>query len=95
MDDVLGKIKEIARKYKITQVILYGSRARGDYSSASDYDLAVFGESLSELDKAYFNSELEEIETLKKIDVTFIKEGVTDEFTENIRKEGVIIYEQN
>jgi len=34
-------IKRIKRKYRIEKVILFGSRARGDYLKNSDYDLII------------------------------------------------------
>ncbi len=40
---VLEEIRELARKNHIRKVILFGSRARGDYHRASDIDLAVSG----------------------------------------------------
>ena len=38
---VIQEICALARKYDIDKVILFGSRARGDYRRASDIDLAV------------------------------------------------------
>jgi len=29
-------------RYKVDKIVLFGSRARGDYSSVSDYDIAIF-----------------------------------------------------
>lgn len=40
---VLEEIRQLAEKYGIHKVILFGSRARGDFKRASDIDLAVSG----------------------------------------------------
>lgn len=93
-DLVLAQIEEIAIKYKVQKVVLFGSRARGDNSPLSDYDIAVFDDHLSSIDKALFYTDIDEIETLKSIDIIFMDENSRDELMENINSEGVIIYEQ-
>ena len=40
---VIEEIRELAKKYDVERVILFGSRARGDYKRCSDIDLAVYG----------------------------------------------------
>lgn len=92
-DYVLSKIKEIATKYDIEKVVLFGSRARGDHSETSDYDIAVFEKDLSLIDQTLLRADIEEIHTLKKIDVVFINKNLGDKFMENIENEGVVIYE--
>jgi len=93
MDRVIEHIKEIGLKYKVDKIVLFGSRARGDHSSVSDYDIAVFERALSTLDKAHFCDELDEIETLKKIDTVFVHDKDTDELMKSIMRDGVIVYE--
>lgn len=93
-DYVLSKIREIGAKFEIEKVILFGSRARGDHSKTSDYDIAILGKDISLADQALLREAIEEINTLKKLDVVFIDENLEDELVENIRKEGVVIYEQ-
>ena len=46
--------------------------ARGDYASVSDYDIAIFKNHLSALDKACLRDDVDEIETLKKIDIILL-----------------------
>lgn len=41
--DVLKEICDLAEKHQIQKVILFGSRARGDFKRTSDIDLAVEG----------------------------------------------------
>ena len=95
MDKVLSEIKNIAIADKrISKVILFGSRARGDNTPQSDYDIAVF----SDMD-AYMQSEFSEridnIKTLNKIDIVFIKERHIDtELYKNISAEGKIIMDR-
>ena len=40
---VINEICELAQKYNVEQVLLFGSRSRGDYKRTSDIDLAVRG----------------------------------------------------
>ena len=42
-DEVIQEIYTLAEKYNIKKVILFGSRARGDFKRTSDIDLAVSG----------------------------------------------------
>lgn len=92
-DAVLSQIREIAIKYKVESVVLFGSRARGDHSDTSDYDIAIFGKHLSLMDQMLLRGALEDIHTLKKIDVVFVSEDLNEVLMENIKKEGVVIYE--
>ena len=92
MDEVLQQIQQIAIKYKVEKIVLFGSRARGDHSPVSDYDIAVFAKDLFPVDKACFWAEIEEINTLKKIDLVFVDENLPDQLLNNIEKDGVIIY---
>jgi predicted nucleotidyltransferase len=92
MDQVLKQVIGISVRYKAKKVILFGSRARGDNSPVSDYDIAVFAEDLSPLDKARFSAEVEDIETLKKIDLLFF--DTQHSWADNIVRDGVILYEQ-
>lgn len=92
-DSVLLKIKETVKKYNVKKVVLFGSRARRDNSPTSDYDIAIIGESLSAFDRAELASEIEEIDTLKKIDVVFIGSSTDEKLIKNISRDGVTIYE--
>ena len=40
---VVDEIRSLAQKYEVRKVILFGSRARGDFREKSDIDLAVEG----------------------------------------------------
>jgi predicted nucleotidyltransferase len=92
MDQVLEQVKAIAVKYQVDKLVLFGSRARGDHTPVSDYDIAVYQDNLSALAQACFSDEVDEIPTLKKIDLVFVRENATDELAARIRQEGVIIY---
>jgi len=94
LDSVLEYIKKTAAKHGIDKVVLFGSRARGDASSVSDYDIAVFAKELSLVDKARFCEDVDKIPTLKKIDVVFVNNGSADKLIESIKKDGVIVYEK-
>lgn len=87
---VLTQIQELAKKYKIHKVILFGSRARGDYHRTSDIDLAVLSGNISEFTLAVD----EQTDTLLMYDVVNLGGTVQNELRESIKKEGIIIYEE-
>lgn len=89
---------EITERFKrepcIDKVVLFGSRARGDNSERSDYDIAVYGSVPYKVrcDLHHFCSE--QIRTLHKIDLVFVGENTNPKFLENIEKDGIVLYEQ-
>ena len=72
------------------KIILYGSRARGDYSAKSDIDIAIEpGDG-----KSFFRNVVDdEIRTLLKIEIISL-----DEAPEHLRRqmdeEGIVLYEK-
>ena len=92
-DPVVRQVLELAGSYRFQKVVLFGSRARGDHSSVSDYDFALYGDNVPQLDKSCFSAEVEDVVTLKKIDIVFIDHLTPAELLNNISSEGVILYE--
>ncbi|MBU2700768.1 putative nucleotidyltransferase [Sporomusaceae bacterium BoRhaA] len=87
------EIRAVAKKYAVKRIVLFGSRARGDNKFNSDIDIAVYP--LPEfMSRGYFFSEIDDLETLLKIDVVFIDSHTDTKLLENISKEGVVIYER-
>ena len=93
-DPVIEIIRDIASKFNIEKVILFGSRARGDDASTSDYDIGIVSDKLTDLDKARIYDRIEGINTLKKIDPVFLEDREKDPFYKTIKNEGKVIYEK-
>lgn len=87
---VLEEICDLAKKYGLTRVILFGSRARGDYKRTSDIDLAVTGGNIT-----LFTLDVEdETSTLLSFDVVNLDGSVQEKLRESIEREGRILYEK-
>lgn len=88
--EVIEEICELARKYDITKVILFGSRARGDFKRTSDIDIAATGG-----DFVRFALDVdEETSTLLEYDIVNLDSDMQDELRESIEREGRILYEK-
>lgn len=87
---VLREIIHLAEKYEIKELILFGSRARGDYYRTSDIDLAVSGGSINQ----FSFSVDEETSTLLKFDFVNLDRTVQPELRQSIKREGIKIYEK-
>ena len=87
---VLEEIRALARRHGIRKVILFGSRARGDYNPKSDIDLAVSG---GEIDLFRLDVE-EETNTLLRFDVVNMDHALQPALLDAIRKEGQVLYEE-
>ena len=91
---VIEEIRALAEKYNIGKVILFGSRARGDYGERSDIDLAVSGCTRSQYSRFALDVD-EETYTLLSFDVVWLDGPVSGELRESIAREGVALYEKN
>ena len=84
------EIIDLALQCPLDRVILFGSRSRGDNRERSDIDLAIQGGDTV----AFAASADEDIPTLLMFDVVDLDKPVQSELLEEIRKDGVVIYEK-
>ena len=88
--EALEQIIMLAKECKIEKIILFGSRARGDFKQASDIDLAVSGG-----DVARFTADIEEkVSTLLLFDIVDLGASVQQALLDSITQEGKILYEK-
>ena len=93
-ESIIEDIVNIIRKYKeVTRAVIFGSRARGDYKKASDIDIALFGDNLTNTINTKIFFEIDELYMPYKVDlINFNTLGKENRIRENILKEGVEIY---
>jgi len=91
----LERLKNIARdlfKGEHVTVILFGSRARGDYFETSDMDIGILPRKEINRGKiALLRERIENSNIPYKVDVVDLSQA-SKEFTDNVLEEGVIIW---
>ena len=86
----LHNIVEELKKSKPKSIILFGSRARGDFSKHSDIDIAIDLD-LSFREKRKLKEKIDAISGLYSVDLIFLDEAQND-FKEKILREGKVLY---
>ena len=92
-EHIFNSIREIGKTNNISQIILFGSRARGTNSQRSDIDLAFSAASTAQ----YFAvaDALESIDTLLHFDLVDLNSiSLSPDLRDEIKKDGIIIYEK-
>lgn len=87
---VIEEIRKLAQEYGIRKIVLFGSRARGDFRETSDIDLAVSGGDF----ERFALDVNEETSTLLKYDIVNLDRDIQQELQESIRKDGRVLYEK-
>ena len=91
MDELYTKLAALAARFGAEKLVLYGSRARGDFHERSDIDLAVFG--MPEEQQTRFWCGMDDLPTLLKYDVVFVDDYTSPDLLAEIDRDGVILYE--
>lgn len=89
-ESLKNEIINLAKKYNINRVTLFGSRARKTNRPRSDVDLLVDGLLIDDFRDALDN----ETETLLIFDVVNENSELSEEFKSEVKKDGVILYEK-
>ena len=86
------KIDNLAKKYNLSLVILYGSHARGKVHKESDIDIAVLGARPIPFEKLIdLNNEFAEIFKVKEIDVKSLH-NTNFLFRYQVMYKGILLY---
>ena len=86
--DVYEKIKKVIDENKKYKIVLFGSRARGDYKETSDIDLAVLNE-ISREEQYKIMNEIDLLDIIYKVDIVFVDSNTKKELIESIKRDGV------
>ena len=86
------KIVNELEKQDVRKILLFGSRARGDYVKNSDIDLAIDGD-FTPRQKRKIKEMVDELSGLYSVDTVFFDE-ISPEFRKKIESEGVVLYEK-
>lgn len=94
-DQQLEEIRNFARKYPlIEQVIVYGSRAKGNFRPGSDVDLVLVGKDLKLSDQLAFWNDLDDSYQPYFFDVAILHQIQNDSLLEHIQRVGKVIYQR-
>lgn len=69
-DLTINDLQNVFRSYpNIKKVVIFGSRAKGNYRDGSDIDLAVIGENISKEQISDINLKIDDLGLLYKVDI--------------------------
>ena len=90
--ELLGILSSIP---EIEEVLIYGSRARGDFCRASDVDLSIKGKNVVRHTLAVLNDKLYESHIPQIFDTHIYSDIKNPEFKNNVDKDGKVIYRKD
>jgi predicted nucleotidyltransferase len=79
----------------ILKVILYGSRAKGNYRVGSDIDLTIIDDHLSPSDLLQLENKLDDLYLPYKIDLSLKRQINNSELLQHIERVGQIFYDKS
>ncbi len=87
-------ILEILRKYQlIEKVVIYGSRAKGNYKDGSDIDLVIFGNNLNNY-LSKISSDFDDSLLPYKIDLSIFSDINNESLRDHIKRVGKVFYKK-
>ena len=79
---------------EIEQVILYGSRAKGNFKNGSDIDLVIRGEAVSHNNLLSMEHQLDDLLLPYSIDLSLLHQITDADLLGHINRVGVVLYEK-
>ncbi len=78
---------------ELTKVLLYGSRAKGNYRLGSDVDLTLIGDTLTYAQLGEMATQLDDLLLPYTFDVSLINKIDNPDLVDHIRRVGIVFYE--
>jgi predicted nucleotidyltransferase len=91
----IKKIKSVFEKYSfIEKVIIYGSRAKGNFRNGSDIDLTLIGNSLNLTELNKIENELDDLLLPYQIDLSIFHKIENLDLIAHIKRVGIVFYKK-
>ena len=94
--ETITRIQAVFIKHpQIKKVLLYGSRAKGNYRNGSDIDLTLQGDNLTLNDTLYpIMDDIDELDLPYSFDISLFEQLDDTEFLDHIKRVGVVFYQK-
>jgi predicted nucleotidyltransferase len=94
-DQTVAQIHEVlAHHPKVEKVVLYGSRAKGNFKPGSDVDLTLVGAGVTSKILSQIQAELEDGLLPYTFDLSILAQITQADLLDHIRRVGVVFYEK-
>ncbi len=91
----ISLLKSVFEKYNtVSKVILYGSRAKGNYRNSSDIDLTLIGSDIDFSTLVKIENDLDDLLLPYKIDLSIFNNIEDNHLIEHINRVGKVLYEK-
>jgi predicted nucleotidyltransferase len=92
-DTVIKELQDVFRRHdNIKQVLIFGSRSKGNYRSGSDIDLAVLGDKIDYNQLLTILCEIEDLNLLYSVDLLDYQKKKGTPIGDHIDRVGQIFY---
>lgn len=93
-DAAVAQIQTVLSRHReVEKAILYGSRAKGNFRTGSDVDLALVGQLLTPVTVAQIHDEFEAGSLPHRVDVALLSEIKNAALIDHIQRVGQVFYE--
>jgi len=82
-----------AKHPEVTKVVLYGSRAKGNYRLGSDVDLTLYGHNLTNEKLGEIASQIDDLYLPYTFDISIFNQIDSPELIDHIHRVGTVLYE--
>jgi predicted nucleotidyltransferase len=94
-DSIIEKIQTVFIKYpQLEKVIIYGSRAKGNYRNGSDIDITLKGNNLDLEIQNKISLEIDDLLLPYKFDISIFEQIENQNLKDHINRVGQIFYEK-
>jgi predicted nucleotidyltransferase len=94
-ENTINKINFVFVKYpEIEEVIIYGSRAKGDFREGSDIDITLKGETLNDRILTNVSIDLDELNTPYLFDISLLNTLKSSSLIDHINRIGKTFYKK-
>jgi predicted nucleotidyltransferase len=92
-EEIIEKINAVFEKHsQIEKVIVYGSRAKGNYKNGSDIDLTMIGKDIDYSTLLKIETQLDDLLLPYKIDLSRFESITNNELIQHINRIGKIFF---
>jgi uncharacterized protein len=92
---IVDQIKSVFVKYpELEKVLIYGSRAKGNFKPGSDIDLTFIGDGLNQTILNKIDDEIDDLMLPYTFDLSILKNVSNTDFIAHVERVGIVFYER-